>query len=324
MERQRRILKIRRIDFKNLSTSIKGEITRLPSIYLDAFFSWNIDSDFYPSTLFGPVFNASLNGALEKGNGHLDLGLKAPAFQASILSVIKDGIVYLKKPLTANISITEQLSRALATSGKMTVIRRASPITIDISEKGFYLPLKSLYLKDLNFSFGRIELGKLDLKNTGNINDISDILKMDRSLEADTSIWVAPVEMSMKNGLMYVDRTEILYNNTYEVATWGDINFRSKNVDMVLGLTAQSLRVAFGIRNIDPDYVLKVPVEGRFGSIEINKKVALAKIALLVGQKHIIPKKSIWGDVLGAVGNLLDDQSNVPKAKRPFPWQTKS
>ncbi len=313
-----------RIDFKNLSTSIKGEINRLPSVYLDALFSWNIDSDFYPSTLFGTAFNASINGALEKGNGHLDLGLKAPAFQASILSVIRDGIVYLKKPLTAKITITEQLSRALATNAKMTVIQRASPITIDISEKGFYLPLKRLYLKDLNFSFGRIEIGKLDLKNTGNINDVSDILKMDRSSEPDTSIWVAPVEMSMKNGLMYVDRTEILYNNTYEVATWGDVNFRSKNVDMVLGLTAQSLRAAFGIRNIDPDYVLKVPVEGRFGSIEINKKVALAKIALLVGQKHIIPKKSIWGNVLGAVGNLLDDQSNVPKAKRPFPWQTKS
>ncbi len=313
-----------RIDFKGLSTSIKGEITRLPSVYLDALFAWNMDSVFPPSTLFGTMFNASINGELEKENGYFDVGLRTSVIQGSISSAIRGGIVYLEKPLTAKVTISEQLSMALALSAKMTVIPKASPITIDISEKGFYIPLKGLSMNNLNFSFGRIDLGKLYLKNSADIDDVSEILKMNRSNGSDTAIWAAPMEIRMKNGLMNIDRTEILYNNTYEVATWGDINFRSKNVDMVLGLTEQSLRAAFGIRSIDPDYVLKVPVEGRFGAIEINKKVAIAKIALLVGQKYIIPKKNIWGSVLGAMGDILDDQSNVPKAKRPFPWETKS
>ena len=120
---------------------------------------------------------------------------------------------------------------------------------------------------------------------------------------------------------MYVDRTEILYNQEYEVALWGDINFRRRYVDMILGLTEQSLRAALNMRDLSPDYVLKVPVNGPFNNVRVDKSAALAKIALLVGKKHAQKQSGIWGNILGVIGDITDDQSDVPPAKPPFPWQ---
>ena len=125
----------------------------------------------------------------------------------------------------------------------------------------------------------------------------------------------------MNRGKMHVDRTEILYNNAYQICLWGGINFPKRYVDMTLGLTAPVLRSALGIQGIDDNYVLKVPVEGLFGNVKIDTVAATGKIAFLVARKQIAPKTGIWGQVLGAVGNLADDQSNVPPPNIPFPWQ---
>ena len=309
------------LDFKNLSTSIKGNVSHLPSIYLDALMSFSIDSDFLPSTVFGTFFNARVDGEIEKAKGHFNLAVKASALEANISSEIRDGMVFLNRPLIAKMKITEKFTHTLAANAKMTVIPKDEPITVEISPRGFYIPFKDFQLKKANFSYARIDLGKLYFQNSGNMREMSDIFKIDSYKEATTSIWAAPMEMRMRDGLMYIERTEILYNNAYEVAIWGDINFKTRYVDMILGLTAQSLRAAFGIRKLDPDYVLKVPIEGPFGEAEVNKKVAISKIALLIGQKHLVPQNSIWGGILGAVGKALDNQSDVPKAKPPFPWQ---
>jgi len=141
--------------------------------------------------------------------------------------------------------------------------------------------------------------------------------------KGNVSLWFAPAGFNMNRGKMYVERTEILYNKAYQVCLWGNIRFPKRYVAMTLGLTAQALRSALSIKGINDNYVLKVPVEGPFGNVEIDTGAATGKIALLVARKQIAPKAGIWGPVLGPVGDLADDQSDVPPPKTPFPWQDK-
>ena len=105
------------------------------------------------------------------------------------------------------------------------------------------------------------------------------------------------------------------------MALWGDINFVRRYVDMILGLTAQSLKAALGISGLDPSYVLQVPVKGPFGNVQVDKGTATSRIALLIARKQVAPRAGVWGQVFGAIGGMADDQSDVPPPKPPFPWQ---
>lgn len=128
---------------------------------------------------------------------------------------------------------------------------------------------------------------------------------------------------------MDCERTEILISNTYQVCIWGGLDFPAQKVDMVLGLTASCLKIAFGIKNLPDDYVLQIPMKGKMDNVKINTSKATAKIAaLLLWQQKAVSGafgKSSAGAVLGEfmnkLGPLPDIGSKAPPAKRPFPWE---
>jgi len=229
--------------------------------------------------------------------------------------------MYLQKPLQATLIITKQMNRSLAQTSNVVITSMQNPITLFVHNKGFSIPLKELNLRNARLSHGMIDFGQITCQNTGNASDVGDIFKMEIERTNQISLWFAPMDFMISRGMMQVDRTEILYNRAYQIALWGDVDFNRRYVDMILGLTAQSLQVALGIRDLARDYVLQVPVEGPFGNVQINKGAATTKIALLLARKKLVtPESGIWGSVLGAIGELTDDQSSVPQAKPPFPW----
>ena len=127
------------------------------------------------------------------------------------------------------------------------------------------------------------------------------------------------MEFRIARGIMSIDRTEILYNRAYQVALWGNIDYHERFVSMMLGLTAQSLQAALNIRDLSPNYVLAIPIRGPFGNVKLDKGAATSKIGFLIARKQIAPRAGTWGSLFGAIGDLADDQSNIPPAKPPFP-----
>jgi hypothetical protein len=111
------------------------------------------------------------------------------------------------------------------------------------------------------------------------------------------------------------------FASSLDIATWGNVDLPRQRVDMILGLTAQSLEAALGINWLQPQYVLKVPMKGPFKQVKIGTDKALAKLGLILARKQIKPKAGGWGDVIDAIGGIADDQSDVPPPKRPFPWE---
>jgi len=308
------------IDLEDITASIHAKIQHLPTVFLDALSNIKDPSGAPPSAFLGDLVNASLDVELIKENGRLNIDVDGTNCRANLAGTVANGILYLNEPLKATMTISPKMNEILAKSAKVVVASMKNPIGLVISDKGFSVPIKSLALKSTNLSYGMIDFGQITCRNTGSTSDVSGIFKMEGDQNLISS-WFAPMEFNIRNGLMYVDRTEILYNRAYQVALWGDINFVRRYVAMTLGLTAQSLRAALGISGLDPDYVLQVPVEGPFDNVRIDKGAATSKIALLITRKQIAPQAGVWGQVFGAIGGLADDQSGVPPAKPPFPWQ---
>lgn len=308
------------VDLEDITASIHAEIQRLPTVFLDALSNIKDPSGIPPSAILGDLVNASFEAELIKENGKLTFDVDGTNCRAKMEGTVANGYLYLNEPLQAAMTISPKMNEILAKSAKVTVASLKNPIALYISEKGFNVPIKDLALRSTNLSYGMIDFGQITCRNTGSASDLSGIFKMEGNQNL-ISIWFAPMEFNVKSGLMYVDRTEILYNRAYQVALWGDINFVRRYVDMILGLTAQSLRAALGIGGLDPSYVLQVPVKGPFGNVQVDKGTATSRIALLIARKQVAPRAGVWGQVFGAIGGMADDQSNVPPPKPPFPWQ---
>ena len=307
------------LDFSNVTTSIHAQIKNLPSIFIDALSKLDTSSTFPPSAFLGDLFNANFDAEVKKSQGKVMMDIDATACKALFSGIISDEVLYLHEPLKAVFTVTPQLNDVLDKGADLIVIAMEKPITLYIHDKGFAVPLKNLHIRNMSFNYGQLDLGQIVCKNVGSAEEVGGLFKMDHT--GNISVWFAPCEFNMKEGKMYVGRTEILYNRVYQVCLWGKVKFPSRKVDMTLGLTAQALRAALGIQGINDDYVLKVPVKGPFGKVKIDTGSATGKIAFLVARKHLAPKTGIFGQVLGAVGDLADDQSDVPPPKIPFPWQ---
>ena len=307
------------LDFSNVTTSIHAQIKNLPSVFVDALSKLDASSTFPPSAFLGDLFNANFDAEVTKSQGKVTMDIDASACKALFDGIISNGILYLSQPLKAVFTVTPQLNNILDKSAGLVVVAMKKPITLLIHDKGFFVPLKNLHIRNMSFNYGQLDLGQIVCKNVGSAGEVGGLFKMNSS--GNISLWFAPSEFNMKGGKMFVDRTEILFNEAYQVCLWGQVKFPKRYVDMTLGLTAGALRAALGIKGIDDDYVLKIPVKGPFGNVKIDTGAATGKIAFLIGRKTLIPKNNVWGQVLGAVGDLADNQSDVPPPKPPFPWQ---
>ena len=267
----------------------------------------------------GDLFNATLDAEIKESQGSISGTLDASACQAFFNGFLSSGVLYLKEPLKATFTVTPELNRVLEKSADLIVVAIEKPLTLYVHDEGFSVPLKNLHIRNMSFNYGQLDLGQIIVRDTGSAGDVSSLFKMDD--RGNKSIWFAPSIFNMREGKMYVDRTEILYNKAYQVCLWGDIFFPQRRVDMTLGLTAQALRAALGIKDLDESYVLKVPVEGPFGNVKVDKGAGLSKIAILLGRKTFSQQKGWLGKALGTLGDLTDNQSDVPPPKPPFPWQ---
>ena len=302
------------LDLNNTTSHIHTNIKNLPSIYIDAF---SLNS---PSAFLGNLVNATLDANIQNNQGYFNLNLDSSACQTTINANIENGLLSFSKPLQATFVVTPELNRILEKSANLSVVSVKTPFLLRIQNAGLTFPLKNLKIQEISFPKGELDLGKIVCKNTGNTSALNQLFQ--NSKTGNTSFWFAPIHFKMNRGKMFLDRTEVLYNHAYQVCLWGGIDFAKRHVNMTLGLTGQALSSALGISNIKPSYILKVPIKGFFGHVNIDTGSAAGKIALLLARKQVAPKKGVWGQVFGAIGDLTDDQSNIHPPKTPFPWQS--
>ena len=92
-------------------------------------------------------------------------------------------------------------------------------------------------------------------------------------------MWFTPVNLRIMNNILYTDRMDILIDNDLHICTWGNINLQNKRLNMNLGLTAYTLENIFGLSNLDPDYVITIPITGTLDKPKLDSSGATASAA---------------------------------------------
>jgi|GEM_PF-3918396 len=308
-----------RVSLEHADMQVKGDISTMPSSLFDALLATSGSAALPPSALFGPTVSMTMRAAVKDGRGPLTMDVHSPYFRAQIDSSIEKGTAYLQKPMTAIIVMTPKLSHALLGSVSVDALSIEKPITLTISPRGFAIPLSPFSIAQSRIGYGQLDLGQIIVRDSGNPTLVGDIFEI-KKRPSTIHLWFAPLDFSIVDGSMYIGRTEILFDRTYEIAVWGNVDLVREYVNMTLGLTSQSLRKALGLP-LPPDYVMQVPFKGPINGAKIDKAAALAKIAFIVAREQGKKSDNVYGNIFGILGDLADDQSTVPPAKHPFPWE---
>ena len=307
------------IAWNSLSCTGIIRIKNVPTSLIDLYYSG--EDSIPPSTLFGRLLSANVDIQIQKSEGNFSSDINSSDFHGALDGYLQNGFLTLKKPLKAYWTISPQVSELLLENMDIDYISAKKPIELTISPNGFRFPLHNFNIRNATIRQGQLNLGQLRCYNRGSPQDVSSLFELNLAASNVISLWFAPMDFQMQSGLLEIERTEILFDNRYEIAVWGLVNLINRQVKMNLGLTAQSLREALGITNLPDDYVLRIPFKGTIGNVRIDRATAAAKIALLVARQTGQSSDSVWGGFIGAIGELADDQSSIPPAKHPFPWE---
>lgn len=308
--------------FSDLNGRFQVKATQFPTRFLDilARIQGNTQSPF--STLFGKTLDTTCSIDLNHLTGPVTLSVQSAHTNISLDGKCESGILHLLKPFTAKTKITPEISRLLVNKS----IQSQDPVLLEIAPTGATIPFYPFDAKNLTLPHAKLLLGKIHCRNEGNVSTTLKLLKAENNPK-DLMLWFAPIDCSIKSGLIDLERTEILINQAWEIALWGKTNLVKDKVDMVLGLPAPTLAKAFGIDKLPADYVLTIPIKGSIKNVEIDSGKASAKIAMLLAWQHKDlagknPAGAIFGEVLGQLAQLPDRDIKVPPAKHPFPWET--
>lgn len=320
-------------DFSKLTSMASLKMQQFPSRVLDIIARTRGRTDFPFSTLFGDVINADANCDLREFSGPVNLNLNSRNTRLSLAGTLAGGALTLRDHIYAQLKITPEISRlALRQFNPLSLsyLYSVDPVTIEILADGFYMPLHPLQIEKTAIPEATIEMGKIICRNEGNVNVTLGLLKSKKvGKNSDLDLWFAPMDLHIQKGNIDVERTEVLIANTFDVALWGKVDLVKDWVDMMLGLTANTLQQAFGVKNLPENYVLTIPMRGKMDNVKIDTGKATAKVALLlawqqaesVGGMAGGPAGAMVGGLLNKMAKLPDGDSKAPPAKHPFPWE---
>jgi hypothetical protein len=325
------------IDLAHIKSEFVVESQKFPTPLLDLLGPKKAKHQSY-TALLGPSLDAVLKTSLQDFSGPIMLQLASQNAKISFIGKSINGILTLDKNASAQFILTPESSKFFLSQVNPLSIKSLSskiPLSIEIGAKGFSLPLNPFSFNALEVPIGRIQLGKVLCQNEGNLNLMLGLLKAKQAEQSkQLELWFAPLDFHVHQGVLSMERTEVLIANTYDIALWGKVDFPANRVNMILGLTASCLKAAFGIKDLPRDYVLHIPLTGTLDNVDLNKSVATSKIvALTLWQKGTGKAASAAGGSLGGalIGGVLNqvlappgNDGPTPAAKTPFPWQNSS
>ena len=221
--------------------------------------------------------------------------------------------ILLKSPVTATLHISPDLSKLVLKNISPIYVSGFSssePFIIRVSDDAFSWPIP-FKKRDLHVHTAMLDMGKIQAKIGDSLASLLAILKFSSLRIGDTtSLWFTPVNFQIKEGILYTDRLDFLIDDTIHLCTWGKINLLNNKIDMILGITADALKEAFGIKGIPEDFVLQLPMKGTTNKIHIDKAKAATKIALLMTTSQ---GKGILNNVLSTLGIISEKDAPPPK-----------
>ena len=272
--------------------------------------------------LLGDQANFTFNCSLEQfKTGSVNLDLSSVNFRTGVVGSIKDGIFTCPNPIRATLQISPKTGKIKTPFG--TIISAEKPIEFVIGNEGLRIPIKNFSWHKLQIKEGKLDIGKLRVKGKKTFGTIMAILRSDQTnREKIQDLWLTPVYFSMQHGVLDIKRADALLADKIPLATWGLINFIDDRVQMIVAVQGSFLRDSLGIKNIDPKYMLQLPITGTTSEVKLDSQIAGAKVASLKLRESKSDKLSILGEVFGAAASFASKEAAVPPpTTNPLPWE---
>lgn len=312
-----------------LSANITTTTHRLPVNMLAHFFSITGTPNYKLLVLLGDNFSARSQLIVDDMQGNFNINFTASNSNASIDTRIEDSALTLNENMSAEIFITPHLGKLWLHNVNPILASCAysdTPIKLFVNNQGTYVPLAPWDLKKIEVPHATLDCHKLILENNGLLPLIIRFFKMDpASKGSQVSAWFTPTDLSIKDGIASYGRTDILLDEAFHIATWGQINLITKELDMILGIPADSLQGFLNVDKIDKDFVLTIPMTGTIDNIHVDWRRAATQVASLIAIGQNNPRHDMTAIFLNSVSKgLMDSKAKIPPPKLPFPWSTET
>ena len=278
------------------------------------------------TALLGPTLDTDFSTKIDRlETGTLSAKISTENLVAQLVGKIQNSNFTLNESITATLSLTEKSGRAMfkdSGSKGVKLLYAKKPIQLCIDKNGVSVPLKNFSISQIKIPNAKIDIGELQVQNSGLIRSVIDFLKSKASSKNEAiHVWCTPLYFSLSNGVLNCKRFDALIANSFPVASWGTIHLSSKKLDMVAALHGVALKHAFRIKHLDPDYMLQMAITGSFSEPKLDTKRATAKLAALTMKDAKSDKAALIGGLLGAAATISEKDSPVPPpTTSPFPW----
>lgn len=239
----------------------------------------------------------------------------SPSFKGSLNTLLKDQRLSLNKPVFLSCSLDHGIARKVLLMLHplfQNLKGDAQKISLFVADEGFDLQLKpfNLQMKQASIQAGRLQLEK------GHF--LQAIFSLLRHSNAGSEIWMTPIYLSAKDGILHCHRMDALLDELYPLAIWGQVDLHKKDLDMSVAISSEALEKALKIKNLSEDEYLVLPLKGTLQKPKLKTKKALGQIASLLARQH----SSHAALFLGSVIDRLREQESIPQqTTNPLPWK---
>ncbi len=283
----------------------------------------------YPQTrhqieaIIGPSVDAGFKAKLSQQNGMLYLDLKGKNAHLLIDGTLNNGIFSLNQDLLAKLIVTPELSDYVL-EGIIPIfdgmISADDPLSMHISAQGFSLSLDNPTLAKLTISKAELNLKKIRFSPQSELAKVLSLLV--NSSKDPIVVATTPIYLSIKEGIVEIKRVDLLINDRFPIAAWGNVNLNDDDVDMIIGVAGASIAQAFKVSNIPNRYMLQIPFKGTLKRVAIDKTKAAARLSALVAQAQGGPQGLVLGTFLHIASGGLNEKEPPPPSTTDLPWKT--
>ena len=268
--------------------------------------------------------NAHIFGEISALSGPLDIHISASNLKFEAPFSLSNGNLLLRDTLKAEITLTQEVSETFLVDVYPLLIEAARsdhPLRLNIASAGFFLPLRPFAFERMQASSVIIDIGEIFVKNGGQLQKLIDFLKIKNITHSGVmSAWFTPIYMSLQNGIVTYKRFDMLLAHTAHLASWGQINQIHETVNMVLAISAATLKNRLGIQGLEKENMFQIRLRGKIDNVDVDWSSAYSRMAIVIA-KTAGPPGLIIGSLLELLGGNLGEEPTPPPTTSPLPWK---
>lgn len=275
-------------------------------------------------TLFGSLVKGDIKIQGSLDNYRIQAKLAGENGKITLDGLIREKTLFLNDTLFAEVVVTPELvSNFLQPffpfmSG---LLATEQPVRVTIDSSRFAIPLSSTFISQAKIGKMTVDVGHANFSAKGQLNKLMEALNSD--VNEPFTVWFTPIYLSMTQGIVKLERFDMLLMSKHSLATWGTVNIPNNEVEMEIGLSGKTLQEILGVKFSSEKGYVSIPLKGRLGKINIDKSKLMNKIASFAAQMSDDATIKALGTVFGfATGSHRSSDAIPPPTTQPLPWET--